>query len=89
MYRRYRERRRRRNYDRREDRPRRGLTSAFRSPGAQIGVLLIVALVVFLLLQMGGRNNNALASTVSVNEAYDLAQKGAFVLDVRTVEEWN
>jgi rhodanese-related sulfurtransferase len=65
------------------------LTSAFRSPGAQIGVLLIVALVVFLLLQMGGRNNNALASTVSVNEAYDLAQKGAFVLDVRTVEEWN
>lgn len=89
MYRRYRERRRRRNYARSEDRPRRGLTSAFRSPGAQIGVLLIVALVVFLLLQMGGRNNNALASTVSVNEAYDLAQKGAFVLDVRTVEEWN
>ena len=89
MYRRYRERRRRRNYDRVEDRPRRGLTSAFRSPGAQIGVLLIVALIVFLLLQMGGRNNTALASTVSVNDAYQMAQNGAFVLDVRTVEEWN
>lgn len=89
MYRRYRERRRRRNYDRSNDRPRRGLTSAFRSPGAQIGVLLIVALIIYLLLQMGGRNNTALAGTVSVNEAYNLAQGGAFVLDVRTVEEWN
>ena len=89
MYRRYRERRLRRNYDRREDRPRRGLTSAFRSPGAQIGVLLIVALIIYLLLQMGGRNNTALASTVSVNDAYQMAQNGAFVLDVRTVEEWN
>ena len=86
MYRRYRERRRRRNYERSE---RRGFTSAFRRPGAQIGVLLIVALVIFLLLQMGGRNNNALPVTVSVNQAYDLSQNGAFVLDVRTIEEWN
>jgi len=89
MYRRSRERRRRRNYDRSDDRPRRGLTSAFRTPGAQIGILLIVALIIFLLLQMGGRNNNALASTVSVDEAHTMAQNGAFVLDVRTVEEWN
>lgn len=91
MYRRDRERRRRR-YDRSEDRPRRGLTSAFRTPGAQIGVLLIVALVIYLLLQMGGQTGNtrtALASTVGVTEAYEMAQNGAFVLDVRTVEEWN
>jgi hypothetical protein len=52
MYRRYRERRRRRHVG---DRPRRGLTSAFRSPGAQIAVLLIVALVIFLILQSAGR----------------------------------
>ncbi len=89
MYRRYRERRRRRNYDRSDDRHRRGLTSAFRSPGAQIGVLIIVALIIYLLLQMGGRNNTVLASTVSVNEAYQMVQDGALVLDVRTVEEWN
>jgi rhodanese-related sulfurtransferase len=93
MYKRYRERRRRRNYER-EDRPRRGLTSAFRSPGAQIAVLLIVALVVFLLLQLGGGNRNTpaantLSSTISVAEAHELYQNGAFVLDVRTVEEWN
>jgi rhodanese-related sulfurtransferase len=41
----------------------------------------------------GARNNqaatNTLASTISVGEAYDLYQKGAFVLDVRTLEEWD
>ena len=96
MYRRYRERR-RRNYERRErreDRPRYGLTSAFRRPGTQIAVLLVVALVVYLILQLGGGNSNTsttntASSTISVGEAYDLYQKGAFVLDVRTVEEWN
>jgi rhodanese-related sulfurtransferase len=90
MYRRYRERRRRRNYERSDSRSRRGLTSAFRTPAAQIAVLLIVALVIFLILQMGrANNNNALLSTIGVNEAYTLYQNGAFVLDVRTVEEWN
>jgi hypothetical protein len=53
MYRRYRERR-RRNYDRREDRSRRGFTSAFRTPAAQIAVLLIVALIIYLILQSAG-----------------------------------
>jgi hypothetical protein len=55
MYRRYRERRRRRNYERSENRRRRGLTSAFRTPAAQITVLLVVALVIFLILQSAGR----------------------------------
>jgi rhodanese-related sulfurtransferase len=92
MYRRDRERRRRRrNY---EDRPRWGFTSAFRKPGAQIAVLLVVALIIYLILQMGGGSGNApasstLASTISVSEAYKMYQDGAFVLDVRTQEEWN
>ena len=56
MYRKDKERRRRRrNRARGEDRPRRGLTSAFRTPAAQIAVLLIVALVIFLILQSAGR----------------------------------
>jgi hypothetical protein len=54
MYRRYRERR-RRNYERSGGRPRRGFTSAFRTPAAQIAVLLIVALIIFLILQSAGR----------------------------------
>ena len=88
MYRRYREgRRRRRNY---QDRPRRGFTSALRRPGTQIAFLLFVALVVFLLLQMGNRGTtNALPRDISVSDAYNLYQNGAFVLDVRTQEEWN
>lgn len=53
MYRRYQERRRRRRYDRSEDR-RLGFTSAFRTPAAQIAVLIIVALIIYLILQSAG-----------------------------------
>lgn len=88
MYkRRGREYRRRRNYD---DRSRRGFSSSLRRPGVQITILLAVALIVFILLQSGGANNAAaLARDISVDDAYSMYQNGAFVLDVRTVEEWN
>jgi rhodanese-related sulfurtransferase len=88
MYRRNREgRRRRRNY---QDRPRWGITSALRRPSTQIAFLLFVALVVFLLLQVGNRGaTNAMPRDISVSDAYNLYQNSAFVLDVRTVEEWN
>jgi len=87
MHRRYKERRgRRRNY---QDRSRGSFfTSAFRRPGAQIAFLLFVALVIFLILQFGARNNNNLARDISVSDAYTMYQNGAFVLDVRTPEEW-
>ena len=80
----------RRQYRRRApDRPRGSIfTSAFRKPGTQILVLLIVALIVYLLLQFGG-GNSSLPGTIAVSEAYALYESGAFVLDVRTVEEWN
>jgi rhodanese-related sulfurtransferase len=91
MYRKRREyRRHRRSY---QDRPRGSFfTSALRRPSTQIAFLLIVALVIFLILQFGARNansTNSLPSTVSVNEAYTMYQNGAFILDVRTLEEWN
>lgn len=94
MYRRNNERRSRRN--RRDDdykRPRLNLTSAFRRPGSQIAVLAVVALIVYLLLQMGRTSNNAsttsLPKEISVSEAYTKYQQGAFFIDVRTQEEWN
>jgi rhodanese-related sulfurtransferase len=65
------------------------LTSAFRKPGTQLAFLAVVALIVFLILQMGRGNNSALAHTISVSDAYNLYQNDAFVLDVRTQEEWN
>jgi rhodanese-related sulfurtransferase len=92
MYRRNKQRRRYRRGDQNRDR---GsiFTSAFRRPSTQILVLLIVALIVYLILQFGGgnaeRTTTGLPSTVSVGEAYTLYQNGAFVLDVRTQEEWN
>lgn len=91
MYRRNKERRTRRN--RRDDynRPGRGFTSAFRRPSTQIALLAVVALVIFLILQMGGARNNtgSLSAEISVSDAYAKYQSGAFVLDVRTQEEWN
>jgi len=82
-------RRRRENYSN----PARGLTAAFRRPSTQIGLLIIVGLVIYLILQAGGRTGNSapasLANEISVGEAYTKYQNGAFVLDVRTQEEWN
>jgi rhodanese-related sulfurtransferase len=88
MYRRRREHHhRRRSY---QDSPRRNpLTSALRKPGTQIAFLIVVALIIFLILQMGGGNNDNLSTTINVGDAYQLYQNGAFVLDVRTQEEWN
>lgn len=89
MYKRHREHRRhRRTYQERS----RGsiFTSAFRRPSTQIVFLLFVALVIFLILQFGSNKNaSSLPGTVSVSEAYSMYQNGAFVLDVRTQEEWN
>lgn len=90
MSRRNNERRYRRS--RRDDynRPRLNLTSAFRRPGTQIAVLAVVALVIYLILQMGNSNNVAsLPGEISVTDAYTKYQSGAFVLDVRTQEEWD
>ncbi len=72
-----------------QDRPRNSLTSAFRKPGTQVAILFIVALVVFLILRLSPAVDSGLPPTVSVSDAYDLYKSGAFVLDVRTQEEWN
>ena len=93
MYRRNNERRSRRR--RRDDynRPRLNLTSAFRRPSTQIAVLAVVALVIYLILQMSGTSNNTVSTSlpneISVTEAYAKYQQGAFFIDVRTQEEWN
>ena len=94
----YRRNNQRRSHRRRRDNdnyrnPARGLTAAFRRPSTQIGLLIVVGLVIYLILQAGGRtNNNASASLpneISVSEAFTKYQSGALVLDVRTQEEWN
>jgi len=58
----------------------------------QIGIVAIVAVLIFLIASLGGEqasNTGSLPASVSVDEAYKLYQEGTFVLDVRTQEEWN
>ncbi len=76
------------------NRPGRSLTSAFRTPRSQIAVLAVAALVIALLV-LWDRNRPqtntqaSLPAEITVSEAYNKYQNGAFVLDVRTQEEWN
>lgn len=70
------------------------LTSLFRRPLTQVTVLAVVALVIYLLLQAGGHRNTTAASLpagneITASEAFSKYQSGAFLLDVRTVDEWN
>ena len=63
-----------------------------RRPAVQIGILAIVALVIYLLVASagGGSGGDRFASNISVDEAYAIYQQGdAFFLDVRELSEWN
>ena len=54
-------------------------------------VLVVVALVILFLLLNANRANNTstgLPAEISVSEAFTKYQNGAYVLDVRTPEEW-
>jgi rhodanese-related sulfurtransferase len=79
--------RRRRSYSSRSS-----LETTLRRPSVQIGIVVIVAVLIFLIASFGGeqaRNAGGLPAFVSVDEAYQMYQDGTFVLDVRTPEEWN
>jgi len=78
---------RRRSYNSRSS-----LGTALRRPSVQIGILLAVAVIVFLIASAGGGQSSSagrLPASVSVEEAHQMYEEGAFVLDVRTAEEWN
>ena len=63
-----------------------------RRPAVQIGIVAVVALVIYLLVASagGGSGGDGVASNISVDEAYAIYQQGdAFFLDVRELSEWN
>jgi rhodanese-related sulfurtransferase len=67
------------------------LGTTLRRPIVQVGILIVVGLLIFLIASSGGKQaNNAgnLPAFVDVDEAYQMYQEGTFVLDVRTPEEW-
>ena len=67
--------------------------SAFlRRPAVQIGIVAIVALVVYILVASagGGSGEDRLPSNITVDEAYAIYRQGdAFFVDVRELSEWN
>jgi len=69
-----------------------GLGTYIRQPLVQIAIVLLVAFIVFIIASSGGGNSqnaSSLPASVSVDEAHQMYEDGTFVLDVRTVEEWN
>ncbi len=67
--------------------PRDSSSSFLRNPIVQVGALLVVALIVYLIAST--RGDGTLASEVNVDQAYEMYQSGTFTLDVRTQEEWD
>lgn len=67
-----------------------GLSAYLRRPSVQLGIVAFVALIVFLIAQTGGGGTAAsLSAEVNADAAYQMVQDGAFMLDVRTQEEWD
>jgi rhodanese-related sulfurtransferase len=68
------------------------LGATLRRPVVQVGILIAVGLIIFLIASLGGEqagSTGTMPSFVSVDEAYQMYREGTFVLDVRTPEEWN
>jgi rhodanese-related sulfurtransferase len=53
------------------------------------GMLVLILLAGVFYLQRGLSNPSRLPAEITAQKAYEMFQNGAFVLDVRTPEEWN
>ena len=74
---------------RRKPSARTGSQTPARSPLLLAGLLIAVAVIVYLVATSGGGSTSGLPATISVEEAYQKYSQGTFLLDVRTQEEWN
>ena len=66
-----------------------GLSAYLRRPAVQLGLVAFIILVIFLIAQGGGGTTATLSAEVNADAAYQMVQDGAFMLDVRTQEEWD
>lgn len=67
-----------------------GISAFLRRPAVQVGILALVALLVYLIAVAGGGGTASLPPTVSVEQAYEMYQQAdVFVLDVREQFEWD
>jgi rhodanese-related sulfurtransferase len=66
------------------------LSSYLRKPAVQLGLVALVALIVYLIAtSAGGGSTGTLARDISVDKAYEMYKGGTYMLDVRTQEEWD
>lgn len=66
-----------------------GLSAFLRKPAVQLAMVAFIAFIIYLIASASGNGGSGLAREVSVDEGYQMYQSGAFVLDVRTQEEWD
>ncbi len=66
-----------------------GFSAYLRRPAVQLGLVAFIILVIFLIAQGGGGTTATLSAEVNADAAYQMVQDGAFMLDVRTQEEWD
>lgn len=76
---------------RRERASRNSFSAVMRRPRVQLGLVLALALIVFLIITLNGAGKavSSLPAEISVNEAYQKYSQGVFVLDVRRQDEWD
>ncbi len=67
-----------------------GLSAFLRKPAVQGAIVLFVAFIIYLIATAGGGSTaTGLANEVSVDQAYEMYQRGVFTVDVRAQEEWD
>ena len=60
-----------------------------RKPAMQLAIVAFIAFIVYLIALAGGDGAGGLPREVGVDQAYQMVQEGAFLLDVRTQQEWD
>jgi rhodanese-related sulfurtransferase len=69
-----------------------GLSGLLRKPLVQSGIVVVIVLIIVaiaLSARNGSGSTSKLSADVSPVDGYQLVQNGAFLLDVRTQDEWD
>ncbi len=67
-----------------------GFSALLRRPAMQLAMVAFVAFIIYLIaLAGGGAKTASLSAEVNAEAGYQMVQEGAFMLDVRTQEEWD
>jgi rhodanese-related sulfurtransferase len=73
----------------RRNRDRAVLFPILRKPAMQLAIVIFIGFIIYLIALAGGEmGTSSRSNEVNVDEAYQMYQDGAFLLDVRTQQEW-